>query len=82
MQFYAPTSGHGDSEVDRFTTPGNHRQNAKEGHSGCTGGGGGGGGGNAEVGKGAHADLGDVCGPYCIVDTNERTRTSRVCNLK
>ena len=43
MQFYAPTSGHGDSEVDRFTTPGNHRQNAKEGHSGCTGGGGGGG---------------------------------------
>ena len=36
---------------------------------------------NAEVLKGARADWGDVCGPYCIVDTNERPQTSRVCTL-
>ena len=29
---FAPTSGHDDSEE----TPGNHRPNTKEGHSGCT----------------------------------------------
>ena len=33
IQVYAPTSGHDDSEV---ATPGIHRPNTKEGHSGCT----------------------------------------------
>ena len=27
---------------------------------------------NAKVGKDAQADLGEVCGPYCNVETNER----------
>ena len=27
---------------------------------------------NAKVGKGAQADWGEVCGPYCNVETNER----------
>ena len=27
---------------------------------------------NAKVGKNAHADWGDVCGPYCNVETNEK----------
>ena len=46
--------------------PGNHRQNTKEGHSDCTRDW------NAKIGKDAQADWGEVCGPYCNVETNER----------
>ena len=28
---------------------------------------------NAKVGKGSQADWGEVCGPYCNIETNERS---------
>ena len=67
-QVYAPTSGHDDSEVDHFyqqlqetidLTP-NKDILAVQGDW------------NAKVRKGAQADWGEVCGPYCNVETNER----------
>ena len=68
LQVYAPTSGHDDSEVDHFyqqvqetidQTPKNDILFVQ-------------GDWNVKVGKDAQADFGDVCGPYCNVETNER----------
>ena len=68
IQVHAPTSGHDDSEVDHF-----HQQLQEtidqtpkkdilvvQGDW------------NAKVGKDAQSDWGEVCGPYCNVETNER----------
>ena len=68
IQVYAPTSGHGDSEVDHFYQQLQETidQTTKkdilvvQGHW------------NAKVGKDAQADWGEVCGPYCNVETNEK----------
>ena len=68
IQVFAPTSGHDDSEVDHFYQ---HHQEiihqipkkdilVVQGDW------------NAKVGKDAQADWGEVCGPYCNVETNER----------
>ena len=68
IQVYAPTSGHDDSEVDHFyqqlqetidQTP-NKNILVVQGDW------------NAKVGNDAHADWGEVCGPYCNVETTER----------
>ena len=68
IQVYAPTSGHDDSEVDHFyqqlqetidKTPQKDILVVQ-------------GDWNAKVGKDAQADWGEVCGPYCNVETNER----------
>ena len=68
IQVYAPTSGHDDSEVDHFymqlqetidQTPKNDILVVQ-------------GDWNAKVGKDAQADWGEVCRPYCNVETNER----------
>ena len=68
IQVYAPTSGHDDSEVDHFyqqlqetidQTPKKDILVVQGDWS-------------AKVGKDAQADWGEVCGPYCNVDTNER----------
>ena len=68
IQVYAPTSGHDDSEVDHFyqklqetidQTPKKDILVVQEDW-------------NAKVGKDAQADWGEVCGPYCNVETNER----------
>ena len=65
-QVYAPTSSHDDSEVDHFyqqlqetidQTPKTDILVVQ---------------GNAKVRKDAQADWGEVCGPYCNVETNER----------
>ena len=66
--FYAPTSGHVDSERDHFDqqiqetidqTPEKDILVVQVDW-------------NAKVTKDAQADLGDVCGPYCNVETNDR----------
>ena len=74
MQVYAPTSGHDDSEVDHFfqqlqkTTDQTPKKDILVVQGDW----------NAKFGKDAQADLGEVCGPYCNVETSQ---TSRVCNL-
>ena len=68
IQVYAPTSGHDDSEVDHFyqklqeTIDHTPKKDilVVQGHW------------NAKVGKDAQADWGEVCGPYCNVEKNER----------
>ena len=68
IQVYAPTSGHDDSEVDHFYQ--HHQeiidQTPKKDILVVQGDW------NAKVGKDAQADWGEVCGPYCNVETNER----------
>ena len=68
IQVYAPASGHDDSEVDHFyqqlletivKTPKKDILVVQ-------------GDWNAKVGKDAQADWGEVCGPYCNVETNKR----------
>ena len=68
IQVYAPTSGHDDNEVDNFyrqrqeiidQTP---KKDILAVQGDC----------NAKVGRDAQADWGDVCGPYCNAETNER----------
>ena len=68
IQVYAPTSSHDDSEVDYFyqqlqetidKTPKKDILVVQRNW-------------NAKVEKDAQADWGDVCGPYCNVETNER----------
>ena len=68
IQAYAPISGHDDSEVVDFYQQ--HQETIDQiprkdilvvqGDW------------NAKVGKDAQADRGEVCGPYCNVETNER----------
>ena len=69
IQVYAPTFSHDDSEVDHFykqlqetidKTPKKVILIVQGDFK------------NAKVGKGAQADWGDFCGPYCNVETNER----------
>ena len=68
IQAYAPTSGHDDSEIDHFyqqlqeTTDQTPKKDilVEQGDW------------NAKVGKDAQADWGEVCGPCCNVETNER----------
>ena len=68
IQVYAPASGHDDSEVDHFyqqlqetrgQTPKKDILVVQEDW-------------NAKVGKDAQTDSGEVCGPFCNVETNER----------
>ena len=68
IQVYATTSGHDDSEVDHFyqklqetidKTPKKDFLVVQ-------------GDWNVKVGKDTQADWGEVCGPYCNVETNER----------
>ena len=63
-----PTSGHNDSDVDHFyqqlqetldQTPKKDILVVQRDW-------------NAKIGKDAKADWGEVCGPYCNVETNER----------
>ena len=68
IQVYAPTSGHDDSEVDHVyqqlqETIDKTRKTDILVVQGDW---------NAKVGKDAQADWGEVCGPYCNVETNER----------
>ena len=68
LHVYAPTSGHDDSEVDHFyqqlqETIGQTSKKDILVSQGDW---------NAKVGKDAQADWGEVCGPYCNVQTNER----------
>ena len=65
---YAPTSGHDDSEVDHFYQQLQETidQTPKKDILVVQGDW------NAKVGKDAQADWGEVCGPYCHVETNER----------
>ena len=65
---FAPTSGHDDSEVDHLYQQLQEiiDQTPKKDILVVQGGW------NAKVGKDAQADWGEVCGPYCIVETNER----------
>ena len=78
IQVYAPTSGHDGSEVDHFYQKLQETidQTPKKDILVVQGDW------NAKVGKDAQADWGEVCGPYCNVETNERSQTSRVCNLQ
>ena len=71
---YAPTSGHCDSEVDHFYQQLQETidQTPKKDILAVQGDW------NAKVGKDAQADLGEVCGPYCNVKTNERGLTYRI----
>ena len=68
IQVYAPTSGHDDSEVDHFyqklqeTIDHTPKKDILVVQGDW----------NAKVGKDAQADWGEVCGPYCNVETNER----------
>ena len=68
IQVYAPTSGHDDSEVDHFyqqlqeTIDQTSKKDILVVQRVW----------NAKVGKDAQADWGEVCGPYCNVETNER----------
>ena len=68
IQVYAPTSGHVDSEVDHFyqqlqeTIDKTPKKDILVVQGDW----------NAKVGKDAQADWGEVCGPYCNVETNER----------
>ena len=68
IQVYAPTSGHDDSEVDHFYPQLQETidQTPKKDILVVQGDW------NAKVGKDAQADRGEVCGPYCNVETNER----------
>ena len=68
IQVYAPTSGHDDSEVDHFYRQLQETidQTSKKDILVVQGDW------NAKVGKDAQADWGEVCGPYCNVETNER----------
>ena len=68
IQIYAPTSGHDDSEVDHFYQQLQETvdQTPKKDILVVQGDW------NAKVGKDAQADWGEVCGPYCNVETNER----------
>ena len=68
IQVYAPTSGHDDIEVDHFylqlqETIDQTRKKALWLYKGNW---------NAKVGKDAQADWGEVCGPYCNVETYEK----------
>ena len=68
IQVYAPTSGHDDCEVHHFyqqlqeTIDQTPKKDilVVQGHW------------NAKVGKDIQADWGEVCGPYCNIETNER----------
>ena len=68
IQVYAPTSGHDDSEVDHFyqqlqeTIDKTQKKDILVVQGDW----------NAQNGKDAQADWGEVCGPYCNVETNER----------
>ena len=68
IQVYAPTSGYDDSEVDQFyqqlqeTIGQTPKKDILVVQGYC----------NANVGKDAHADWGEICGPYCNVETNKR----------
>ena len=68
IQVYAPTSGHDDSEVDHFyqqlqeTIDKTPKKDILVVQGDW----------NAKGGKDAQADWGEVCGPYCNVETNER----------
>ena len=68
IQVYAPTSGHDDNEVDHFyqqlqdTIDQTSKKDILVVQGDC----------NPKVGKDAQADWGEVCGPYCNVETNER----------
>ena len=68
IQVYAPTSGHDDSVVDHFYQKLQETidQTPKKVILVVPGDW------NAKVGKDAQADWGEVCGPYCNVETNER----------
>ena len=68
IQVYAPTFGHDDSEVDHFYQKLQETidQTPKKDILVVQGDW------NAKVGKDAQADWGEVCGPYCNVETNER----------
>ena len=68
IQVYAPTSSHDDSEVDHFYQKLQETidQTPKKDILVVQGDW------NAKVGKDAQADWGEVCGPYCNVETNER----------
>ena len=68
IQVYAPTSGHDDSEVDHFYQQLQETidQTPKKDILVVQGEW------NAKVGKDAQADSGEVCGPYCNVETSER----------
>ena len=68
VHVYAPTSSYGDSEVDEF-----HRrlqplvdQTPKQGILVVQGNW------DAKVGEDAQEDLGEVCGPFCNPETNDR----------
>ena len=68
IQIYAPASGHDDSEVNHFyqqlqETKDQTRKRVNLVVQGDW---------NSKVGKNAQADWGEVCGPYCNVETNER----------
>ena len=68
IQVYAQPSGHDDSEVDHFyqqlqeTIDQTLKKDILVLQWDW----------NAKVGKDARADWGEVCGPYCSVETNER----------
>ena len=68
IQVYAPTSGHHDSEVDHFyqqlqeTIDQTQKKDILVVQGDW----------NAKVRKDAQADWGEVCGPYCNVETNEK----------
>ena len=68
IQVYAPPSGHDDSEVNHFyqqlqeTTDKTPKKDILVVQGDW----------NAKVGKDAQADWGEVCGPYCNFETNER----------
>ena len=68
IQVYAPTSGHDDNEVDNFYRQRQEiiDQTLKKDILAVQGDW------NAKVGRDAQADWGDVCGPYCNAETNER----------
>ena len=68
IQVYTPKSGHDDSEVDHFyqqlqeTTDKTPKKDILVVQGDW----------NTKVGKDAQADWGEVCGPYCNVEKNER----------
>ena len=68
IQVYAPISVNDDSEVDHFYQQLQEtiNQTPKKDFLVVQGDR------NAKVGKDAQADWGEVCGPYCNVETNER----------
>ena len=68
IQVYEPTSGHDDSEVNHFYQQLQETidQTPKKAILVVQGNW------NTKVGKDAQADWGEVCGPYCNVETNER----------